>query len=466
MSSNIYKIQIVVARNKNLDQQFVDSLKACVASGGGISDSPDLLAVFQPWAEAVLLSFAELKNGIEIALDCSSASMWSHDILEAIVQRGAGFVGVEAYYDQVDAEQAFYYKGLDRISNSEFPAIKYGDLEREIEALFKKGKDKELVKRVKDGLNPNLMVEGDPLLQLSIEYQLSRLPYALLDAGANFKVTVAKGQGANVFSMILFRHGEIGRTKLIDALVKDGFDINEKGFPGTPLMHVASFAASNEDALPLLDLTLHLGADVNAHIYEGEDMALPGSLLFNTTRYRGAYQPQVHERLVAAGAKVVPASKLSEKDKAQRLIDREPAAETVAELAATGFDFNVIIDLHPLIFSALATDLKLALQVLNYLEVEQYVENAPVRLLGELYRNLIYNGGDRADAEEVLQRLEKAGLKPNSDAADREYGASICDYFSIGALPDRPMPKAGELPAPYSIVDVVKAMGLGDYRWA
>src|SRR5690606_37690486 len=138
------------------------------------------------------------------------------------------------------------------------------------------------------------------------------------------------------------------------------------------------FAASHKDAFPLLDLTLRLGADVNSHIYEDENCAMPGNLLFNTIRYRGPYQQQVHEKLVAAGAKVVPASNLSEKNKAQRLIDLEPTAETVAELAAAGFDFDVIIDRCPFIFSALSTDLKLTLQILNHLNVERHVENAPV----------------------------------------------------------------------------------------
>ena len=463
MSSNIYKIQIISERGKALSTELTDALKSCVASDKQVRKSPTLLAVFQPWVDAFLISVADLGEGIEFVLDCSSTYMWSVDILDALVRRGASFVAVEAYYDQVDAEQVFYYKGLERISENDFPTIEYGGLEKEIQALLEKGKDKELVNRVKDGLNPNLVIDGDPLLKWSIDCYLDKLPYALLEAGGNFKVAVSKGKGSSVFSTILCRSGDDGRARLIEALVNDGFDLNVKDSSESPLACVASEAASNEDCFPLLDLILQLGADVNDHVWHVEGKPKPGNLLFNTRLYQGEYQQQVYERLVAAGAKVIPASSLSNEEKVQRLLDREPTAETVEDLAATGFDFNLEVDGKPFIFAALSIDLKLALQVIDHIDAKRLIDNSPARLLCQICQCVKYNEGNIADAEEVIRRFEKAGLKPNGHAIDSEYQANIFDYFSLHSLPDRPM-RAGQ--SPYLISDLVKALGLDEYRWA
>lgn len=123
---------------------------------------------------------------VEFQLQGGTSSMMSKAFTSALANAGADLLVIDIYYDQVGESEEYYFKNG--------KPVEYDDIEDqlvaldpayEIEQAIEDDDESKAIQLLKQGLDPNQLIDETPLLVQAIQYDMYDLALATLDAGAS-----------------------------------------------------------------------------------------------------------------------------------------------------------------------------------------------------------------------------------------------------------------------------------------
>jgi hypothetical protein len=149
-----------------------------------------------------------------------------------------------------------------------------------IASAIDSGRTNVIEKLLDEGLDPDMIVNGIPILYIAAVYNKTNIVRLLLNKGADPNLQITPGGETPIFAP--------DDPNILDMLIRHGADVNHKNSAGDTALSV--LASTEDNVIPLIKLLVARGAEVNTKDNEGK------------TPLMKAYNVDVIELLLRLGA--------------------------------------------------------------------------------------------------------------------------------------------------------------------